>query len=297
MKDKFKCKICNTRFNDLQNVPRLLPCNASMCEKCVAQNINATSNEQTFSLKCEFCAKTHEITFASNDKSRPNLPLDEASLALMRRKYSSSSTEKRKEEESQFVTTIPLASQTSNHRRMSVMLENVNANTNELNSSVKTSKEKLLENFSIIETEVNARADKLIKEVNECRERLIGELTASKQSAVSRLEEALDTQASIQTFQREYSKMCAKLSEKKSNKTDDGNGDFDLDKRELRNLAQLAEDLNEKIVRTNVVIKKMTEKSSFTLMKPSQAVSMANLLGTSSFYKNRLEFFAFIYYI
>ena len=279
MKEKFKCKICETRFNDTKNIPRLLPCNNTICENCVTKNLElkksskvaSATSEIYFTFDCSFCSKTHEITFTTKEKTESNLPLDETLLHQMRRNSIDSKRHSNDNDNNQFLT------QTNGHRKMSLVLDDVKVNTNELSTNIKVSKEKLLMNFSQIEAEINARTDKIIADLNGSRERLIKELNENKNNAMSRLEEAFDTYASIKSFQQEYQKMCSKFNEK--NKLSDA----DLDKKDLRNIALLAEDLNQKIEKTNYVIKQMTEKPFFKFIKPATAVDTDKIIGKLQF--------------
>jgi hypothetical protein len=282
MKEKFKCKLCHTRFNAAKNIPRILPCNASICDNCVSKNLDLikSSSSLEFTFNCTFCSKTHEIKFTNKEKTVSDLPLDSNLLLQMRQNaMDTRQTTQRNDEDSQFQTQTNING--TGYRRMSLVLEDVNSNTQELNTNIKSSKEKLLANFSQIEAEINARTDKLVADLNESRERLLKELSVSKASAMSRLDEALDTYTSIKTFQQEYQKMCTKLNEKVIATTT-----TDLDKRELRNIASLAEDLNHKIEKTNFVIRQMSEKSYFKFIKPATAVDATKLIGKLQFEEN-----------
>ena len=285
MKEKFACKNCHTRFNDSKNLPRILPCETRICDHCITnflelQRVPSPDKEtksHDYEFYCVYCTKTHPITFTSKDKLHSDLPLDEKLLHLMRK----TSMERKEaqdvenvhetETKSEFMTKLPTSRQNS-HRKMSTVIDDVNANTNELNANIKQSKEKLLATFSRVESEINARAEKLITEISEAKTRLLAELNSSRESALTRLDDALDTHASIKSFQQEYTKLCAKLNGEK-NKTDE------LNKKELVSIAYLAEDLNEKIVKTNAAIRKMTEKNSLRFIKPASALDAYSLIG------------------
>lgn len=223
LKEIFTCPVCYNRFNDNKYIPKLIPCGKTICSNCIETKLDS---------KCKFCNELHKAI---------NYPVNDILFVLMRKNPSSMDVVNvtTKEEEIKSLNT----NRSEKHRKMNFILNEIETNTNELESSIFNSKEKLMSHFSQVEDDIKTRTDHIINELIEARDCLIKELNMHKKSALAYLDEGcIDENSSIQLFKKETRKNYQRLRERTLTDV--------LDDSEIRSIAGLAEELNNTVVRT-----------------------------------------------
>lgn len=254
LKDVLSCPICLLRYSRDSNIPKVLPCGKTICDKCIPDTIK--------NKPCKFCSNEH------NYSKRSNFSTNDIILILLSTNEGNSTFKT----ESKF-------NRNTKYRRLNQVLGEVEANSKELDLSIKNSKENLIKHFSSIEKEIHTRTDKLLEELKQSRDLMLKELHAHKTSALSYLNEGVDENSNILTFnkdcKRNYSKLIDTVQKMSS-----------IDEHELSKLAQMADELNDRVLQTKSFFENCI-KSDLKFLKSSLKPD-THLIGRLEF-NNKLQ--------
>jgi hypothetical protein len=271
VKEIYNCPVCTNKYEPDGHVPKLLPCGKTLCDECIEKKLERksikSSRDNCYYLSCSFCSDEHQLT-------KNGFPVNELLIALL-----NSSNEKINDELDESVSSSKeiesLRTKSEKYRKVKILLNEIEINSKDLDLSINTSKEKLTQYFASIEKEINSHTDKLIDDLRKSRDYLIKEIEMHKNSAVSYLNEGLNENSNLQLFRQDCKKNVAKLNKlTKANENND---------RELIEIANLADELNEKIISTRIFFENCI-KSDLKLIKSKYKIE-PSLIGRLEFRK------------
>jgi hypothetical protein len=284
LKQYFNCPICEQKFNHRNRMPKLLTCGKSVCHRCIKDSFR---NEIFY---CKFCLKEH------NYPSIDSIPTNDILSILINNNSEVSelekdedSREKSKGSNNKNNRNISLLksnsvdfnrnNRTDKQRRMSTVLSEVKRNSNDLETCIVNSREKLLYHYNTLENEINLKADNLIKSLNEARDNLIKELTMHKNSALQYLSEGIETKSPIIQFKDDCKKNYQKLMEASKSEY--------LDERDAKNISAIADELNERIMSIKIYFESCI-KSDLKFIKSKYQALDSSFIGRLEFKKPKL---------
>jgi hypothetical protein len=257
IKDILSCFLCFNRYNSSEHQPLILPCGKTLCKKCVLKYTD--ENENVF--KCYFCGnRDHRVL---NSKKLGDFPINDTLNELVR-------DLERRQAECEKETRVNILKmqnteyqQNPKYRKLLTLLNQVEENSNKLDSSIKNSRNKILTQINHVEKEIDERADFLINEIRECKASLMKDLNVHKKRVLISLDDQLHPKnSSIILFHKE-----SRLNYQKLLQTSVNMKKY-IDESELKSIYHLSDDLNERILKTRLLLDKIT-KNNITLHKPS----------------------------
>lgn len=274
IKEIYNCPVCSNKYEPNEHVPKLLPCGKTLCDECIEKKLERKSvkgsRDNCYYLSCSFCSEDHQLT-------KNGFPINELLVTLLN---NSSLNEKINDDLDESVSSSSrdiesLRTKSEKYRKVKTLLNEIEINSHDLDSSINTSKEKLTQYFTSIENEINSHTDKLIDDLRKSRDYLIKEIQMHRNSAVSYLNEGLNENSNLQSFRKDCKNNLAKLTKlTKANENND---------RELTEIANLADEINEKIISTRIFFENCI-KSDLKLIKSKHKIE-PSLIGRLEFRK------------
>jgi len=285
LKQYFNCPICENKFTQTNRIPKLLPCGKSVCHRCIKDSFR----DEIF--YCKLCLREH------NYHSIDSIPTNDILLILINN--NSEVSEPSREEDSREKQKISnnknntnrnnsffksnsvdfQRNRTEKRRRMSTVLSEVKRNTNDLETCIVNSREKLLYHYNTLENEINLKADNLMRSLNEARDNLIKELNMHKNSAMQYLTEGIENKSPIIQFKDDCKKNYQKLTEASKSEY--------LEERDAKNISAIADELNERIMSVKLYFESCV-KSDLKFTKSKYHSLDTSFIGRLEFKKSKL---------
>jgi hypothetical protein len=162
-------------------------------------------------------------------------------------------------------------------KKTSLLLKEIDLNTEKLDVSIKNSRTNLTNYFDSIENDVNSRTDEIIGELNKSRDSIIKELNAHRKSAFEFFDQGLEENGNLLLkSKKNYENL---IEESKSARCDSNSSLAEVSK-----LVKVATDFNQQIYQTLVYFENLV-RNNLRFSKSNVRLDAGSLIGSLQFMK------------
>jgi len=232
----------------------------TVCLSCINE-----MKHNNYAIKCKMCSNEHRLP------KTDDLPTNEILLILIDSAYSIESNNNG----TKLVSIMKADEHT--RKKTSLLLKEIDLNTEKLDVSIKNSRTNLTNYFDSIENDVNSRTDEIIGELNKSRDSIIKELNAHRKSAFEFFDQGLEENGNLLLkSKKNYENL---IEESKSARCDSNSSLAEVSK-----LVKVATDFNQQIYQTLVYFENLV-RNNLRFSKSNVRLDAGSLIGSLQFMK------------